>query len=340
MTKSGFPETHSAEQDFLLLADNAPVMIWRAGADRRSDWFNKPWLRFTGRTLDEERGFGWAEGIHPEDRDHRMATYGDAFERRQEFSSTYRLRRNDGAYRWILDNGRPFRAADGTFCGYFGSAFDVTDQKVTEQQLEQALTEREMLLREVQHRVRNNMQVVLSFVTLFNRYSSDKADIRRLSTHLQVLGEMQQYFHAQLDRVQAVNLVDLLKDIAAKLGTEHRIHIDVSGDAAKVDLSQATSIGLLAAEAILNAERHAHPQGRPKNVRISIRQEDSHVVVTIEDQGLGMPQGPLPEGGSLGLQLLQHYAKAVRGKLDVSGSPAGTRVSLRFENSLERIAQT
>src|SRR5438105_13617488 len=129
-----------------------------------------------------------------------------------------------------------------------------------------------MLLREVQHRVRNNMQVVLSFVTLFNRYSSDKADIRRLSTHLQVLGEMQQYFHAQLDRVQAVDLVELLKDIAAKLGTEHRIHIDVSGDAAKVDLSQATSIGLLAAEAILNAERHAYPQGRPKNVRISIRQ--------------------------------------------------------------------
>jgi signal transduction histidine kinase len=126
-----------------------------------------------------------------------------------------------------------------------------------------------------------------------------------------------------------------LKDIAAKLGTEHRIHIDVSGDAAKVDLSQATSIGLLAAEAILNADR-----ARPKNVRISVRQEDSHVVVTIEDQGLGVPQESWPEGGSLGFQLLQHYAKAVRGKLDVSGSPEGTRVSLRFENSLERIAQT
>jgi two-component system, sensor histidine kinase PdtaS len=340
MTKIGFPETRSAEQDFLLLADNAPVMIWRSGTDRRSDWFNQPWLSFTGRRLEEERGFGWAEGIHPEDRGDRLTVYAEAFARRAEFSSTYRLRRSDGAYRWILDNGRPYRSADGTFRGYFGSAFDVTDQKRAEQQLEQALAEREMLLREVQHRVRNNMQVVLSFVTLFNRYSAEKADIRRLSTHLQVLGEMQQYFHAQLDRVEAVELVELLKDIAARLGAEHRIQIDVSGAPAKVDLSQATSIGLLAAEAILNVEQHAYPKGEAKSVCVSIRQEDSDLLVTIEDRGLGVPEGSWPEGGSLGFRLLQHYAKAVRGQLDVSGSPDGTRVSLRFENSLERIAQT
>jgi PAS domain S-box-containing protein len=340
MTKTGFPETHSPEQDFQLLADNAPVMIWRAGPDRRSDWFNKPWLSFTGRTLAEERGFGWAEGIYPEDRDDRLAVYSGAFDRREAFTSVYRLRRSDGTYRWILDNGRPYRSADGTFRGYFGSAFDVTDQKRAEQQLEQALAECEMLLREVQHRVRNNMQVVLSFVTLFNRYSAEKADIKRLSSHLQVLGEMQQYFHAQLDRVEVVELVELLRDVAAKLGAEHRIPIDVSGDPAKVDLSQATSIGLLAAEAILNAEQHAYPKGHAKSVRISIRQQGSDLVVTIEDHGLGVPEGSWPEGGALGFRLLQHYAKAVRGELDVSGSPGGTRVSLRFENSLERIAQT
>ncbi len=182
MTRTGFPETRSAEQDFLLLADNAPVMIWRSGADRR--------------TVEQERGFGWAQGIHPEDRGDRLGVDADAFDRRAEFSSTYRLRRNDGAYRWILDNGRPYRVADGTFLGYFGSAFDVTDQKRAEQQLEHALAEREMLLREVQHRVRNNMQLVLSFVTLFNRHCAENADIKRLSTHLQVLGEMQQYLHA------------------------------------------------------------------------------------------------------------------------------------------------
>jgi two-component system, sensor histidine kinase PdtaS len=340
MTKSGFPETRSAEQDFLLLADNAPVMIWRAGPGRGLDWFNKPWLSFTGRTLEEELGFGWADGIHPEDRDARLNVYADAFKRREEFTNTYRLRRSDGSYRWVLDNGRPYRSADGIFRGYFGSVFDVTEQKLAEQQLEQALVEREMLLREVQHRVRNNMQVVLSFVTLFNRYSAEKADIKRLGSHLQVLGEMQQYFHAQVDRVEAVELVELLRDVAAKLGAEHRIHIDVSGDPAKVDLSQATSIGLLTAEAILNAEQHAYPKDHAKHVHISIRQQGNELVVTIEDQGLGAPEGSWPEGGALGFRLLQHYAKAVRGNLDVSGSPGGTRVSLRFENSMERIAQT
>src|SRR4051812_10648738 len=90
MTKTGFPETRSSEQDFLLRADNAPVMIWRSGPDRRSDWFNKPWLSFTGRSLEEERGLGWAEGIHPEDRDGRSAVYANAFERRDEMSARER----------------------------------------------------------------------------------------------------------------------------------------------------------------------------------------------------------------------------------------------------------
>ena len=96
----------------------------------------------------------------------------------------------------------------------------------------------------------------------------------------------------------------------------------------------------MAAEAILNVEQHAYPKGQAKSVCVSIRQEDGDLLVTIEDRGLGVPQGSWPEGGSLGFRLLQHYAKAVRGQLDVSGSPDGTRVSLRFENSLERIAQT
>jgi PAS domain S-box-containing protein len=341
MTKTGFPETSNPEQDFLLLADNAPVMIWRAGADKLCDWFNRPWLSFTGRTMEQAQGKGWAEGVHPDDREQCLAVYEKAFRHRREFSTTYRLRRHDGIYRWILDTGRPYFSAAGKFLGYFGSGVDVTDQKLTQQQLQQAVAEREMLLREVQHRVRNNMQVVLSFVSLFGRYSAEgKADIKRLTAHLQVLGEMQQYFHAQMDRVEAVELVGLLKEIAARLGSEHRMHIAVSGDPVKVDLSQATSIGLLTAEAILNAEQHAYPPERDKSVTISVRRENHSLLLAIEDQGLGLPEGFWPEGGALGFRLLQHYAKAVRGDLEVSGSSAGTKVALRFENSLERIAQT
>src|ERR1700677_1051528 len=95
------------ERFFRELADNAPVMIWRSGPDALCDWFNKPWLDFVGRTLEQEVGTGWAEGVHPDDYDACLDTYLSAFEARRSFTMVYRLRRADDAYRQVLDNGRP-----------------------------------------------------------------------------------------------------------------------------------------------------------------------------------------------------------------------------------------
>jgi PAS domain S-box-containing protein len=125
------------ERFFRELADNAPVMVWRSGPDKLCDWFNKPWLDFVGRTMQQELGNGWAEGVHPEDLDRCLKTYIGAFDARQPFSMMYRLRRADGVYRQILDNGAPFYRA-GAFAGYFGSCIDVTDQQEAEAQLRQA----------------------------------------------------------------------------------------------------------------------------------------------------------------------------------------------------------
>jgi PAS domain S-box-containing protein len=129
MNVRGFPEAIDPEQSFRLLADNAPVMIWRSGTDKQCDWFNRPWLQFTGRTMEQELGSGWTQGVHPEDVTRCLSTYSTAFDGRVEFSMEYRLRRHDGAYRWVLDNGRPYTSLDGTFRGYFGSCIDVTDVK-------------------------------------------------------------------------------------------------------------------------------------------------------------------------------------------------------------------
>jgi PAS domain S-box-containing protein len=105
--------------------DAAPVMIWVSGTDKLCTWFNKPWLEFTGRTMGQEVGNGWADGIHPDDLDRCLRIYGEYFDARQRFRMQYRLRRHDGEYRWIDDTGIPRRATDGTFLGYIGSATDV-----------------------------------------------------------------------------------------------------------------------------------------------------------------------------------------------------------------------
>ena len=110
---------------FQSLADGAPVMIWMAGVDMGCFYFNRAWLDFRGRTLAEEQGNGWAEGVHPEDLDRCVNHYVTCFERRIAFAMSYRLRDHTGEYRWILDRGAPHSLPDGTFLGYFGGCAEI-----------------------------------------------------------------------------------------------------------------------------------------------------------------------------------------------------------------------
>ena len=112
---------------FRKIADSAPVLIWLSGVDALCTWFNKPWTDFRGRTLEQEMGNGWAEGVHKEDYDRCIGIYLSNFEKRTPFQMEYRLQRADGEYRWILDHGVPRYSEAGLFLGFIGSCIDITD---------------------------------------------------------------------------------------------------------------------------------------------------------------------------------------------------------------------
>lgn len=124
-----------SEVRFRSMADTAPVMIWLSGTDALCNWFNKPWLEFTGRTLEQELGNGWAESVYPDDLQCCLDTYMSAFNARQSFKMEYRLRRSDGEYCWLLNNGVPRFTPGGEFAGYIGSCIDITDRKASEEAL-------------------------------------------------------------------------------------------------------------------------------------------------------------------------------------------------------------
>ena len=200
-----------SEQRFRIMADSAPVLLWMAGRDALCDFFNQGWLTFTGRTMEEEQGNGWAEGIHPEDFQACMDVYLSAFVARRSFQMEYRLRRADGQYRWLFDQGVPRQAPDGEFVGYIGSCIDVTDLKAA----------REVLARvneELEQRVQDRTAELLRSNSDLEQFayvaSHDLQEpLRMISSHLHALEER---YKGRLD-LRADESIHYAVDGAARL---------------------------------------------------------------------------------------------------------------------------
>lgn len=124
-----------SEEHFRQLVDSLPEMVWMSGLDKQCTFFSKQWLDFTGRTMEQELGDGWAEGVHSDDLERCLHVYTSSFDARAAFSMEFRLRRSDGEFRWIDDTGIPWLGADGEFAGYLGSCVDVTERRLVEEQV-------------------------------------------------------------------------------------------------------------------------------------------------------------------------------------------------------------
>lgn len=127
-----------SEARFRNMADTAPVMIWISDQSKRCTYFNKQWLDFTGRDIEQELGDGWLLGVYPDDSEQCLKIFNSSFDERKSFEIEYRLRRYDGQYRWILDCGTPRFSSDGVFRGYIGSCIDITQRKEAEVALRKA----------------------------------------------------------------------------------------------------------------------------------------------------------------------------------------------------------
>ena len=127
---------------YLTLLEEFPTLIWRAGIDGKCDYFNKAWLRFRGRSLEEELKEGYLCGMHPLDQEGYGQVFQQAYQRRKRFQVEYRLRRHDGEYRWMSDSGAPFNDLEGHFAGYIGSCYDIHDGKRLREDLERIVEKR------------------------------------------------------------------------------------------------------------------------------------------------------------------------------------------------------
>jgi PAS domain S-box-containing protein len=192
------------EFQYRNLANSGLALIWTSGTDKLCNYFNEPWLKFTGRTLQQEMGNGWTEGVHPDDIDKCFKTYLNAFEKHEILDMEYRLRHATGEYRWIRDFGTPNYNSNGEFIGYIGHCFDITGNKMAEE----ALKASDSLLNSVIHQSPYPMWISDDRGTLIkiNRACLDMLCI----TEDEVIGKYN-IFHDNL--VEQQGLVPLVKSV-------------------------------------------------------------------------------------------------------------------------------
>ena len=218
--------TTKLDARFCEVMDAAPVMIWMSGEDKGCVWFNRSWLTFTGRSLAQEMGQGWSEGVHRDDFERCIQVYFSHFDARKDFRIQYRLRRNDGAFRWIDDTGIPRFARDGTFLGYIGSCVDIHEHRETQSKLRQRLLEiaelnrqadTAILVTSIAHEISQPLAAVMSNGNAGLRWLDGKIpNVERARTTLSNIVRAGQ---------RAGEIIDSIRAISKK---EHRVRAPIS----------------------------------------------------------------------------------------------------------------
>lgn len=341
-----------SEERFRVITDTAPVMVWRASPDRRCDFFNKPWLEFRGRSLQEEVGQGWTDGVHPDDLHRCVTVHTDAWTRRESFRMEYRLKRADGEYRWVLDTGVPRLASDGALLGYIGSCIDINERR----HAEEALRANEAALRQSHAEIENLAgRLITAQEAERARIARDLHDdisqrIAAISiamsecqrSELQASGELLEALTAAQRQTIALtenvrllshdlypgvlehaDLVDALRSHCEEFARQHVLNVvvEADGDLAISDMTTALCLYRIVQEALRNIAKHANA----RQVHVTLRrgeEGEDEVQLAVADDGRGFNLAEVREqSGGLGLRSIEERMRLVGGRLSIETAP-------------------
>jgi PAS domain S-box-containing protein len=333
-----------SEARFRNLADTAPVIIWMSDSDKQCNYCNKPWLEFTGRSYEEELGYGWADLIHPDDKSYCLEDFVTAFDKRDEFIVEFRMKRQDGQYRWIMNTGVPRFTIDGSFLGYIGSCIDITELKHSREQLENSLKEKVVLLKEIHHRVKNNLQVISSLFNLQSAFIYDK-ETKEIFLESQNRIKSMALLHEKLylsKNSSYINFSDYLRDLITNLLNSYRyklntIDLELNIEDLEMNVDTAVYLGLIVNELVSNSFKHAFPEGKgldESKSRLTIYLTNlggKKYTIIVKDNGCGFPEEiNFRDTNSLGMQLVNSLVDQVRGTLELKRE-YGTEFTVTFE---------
>jgi PAS domain S-box-containing protein len=326
-----------SEGRFRRLADSLPVAVWMSDTDASHNYFNKPWLELTGRTLSAELGVGWLENVHPDDRATCQGTYLRAFHARQPFESEYRLRQHDGCYRWLFDAGVPRYGSDGSFHGYVGGAIDISERKkavevlrdVNRRLIVAQEEERRRIARELHDHL--NQQLALLAIDLQTAVKTGGPLARKLQEAWQRTSDIASDVHAISHRLHPSKLETL--GLSATIRAHCRdlsrqgVSVQFSEQNVPVDIPRDVAVCLFRVfeEALSNVVRHSGAA----QAQVTLSCVEPDVVLRVSDAGRGFALDSQGASG-LGLVSMRERLVSLGGALTVSSAPGrGTVVEAR-----------
>jgi PAS domain S-box-containing protein len=331
-----------SEERYQNLAKISPVGIFRADMTGATSYVNPMWCRIAGLTEAQALGFGWLDAVHPDDRDALSRGWQETIRQRQPSFADYRFQRPDGTVVWVMGQATPEMNTQGQIVGYVGTITDISERKRAEELNRSQLDEKEVLLKEVHHRVKNNLMTIIGLVKMQEAKVQDGSItvlMRELEGRVRSMAMVHEnlYKSQDLARVDLQNYIEMLSaHIRAQFGSDRPVIIRVQAVGAEVDLNTAIPCGLILNELITNAFKHAfrgaRRPGGPADceVAITVKREGGELVMTVSDNGTGLPEAlDWEKAETLGLKLIKMLSRQLNGALELDRT-GGTTFRLRF----------
>ena len=330
-----------SERRFRLIASTAPVLIWMSGPDKMCNYFNRPWLEFTGRSLEQELGDGWTQGVHAEDLQRYLNTYTVCFDRREEFRMEYRLRRHDGEYRWLLDKGVPRFNIDGSFAGYVGCCMDISDLKQARATLVEfsgrliraGEEERARIARELHDDINQRLALLANRIqecdqaTSAHTDSLQKKELREIWQLTNEIATDIQHLSHQLhpSKLHYLGLAATVRDLCHEFSVQHKIQVDCMVHDLPQDLEENVALNLFRTvqESLRNVAKHSHA----RHVKVELTSSSGRVQLRVSDDGVGFNLEDAQRKHGLGLVSMRERLRSVGGDFSIWSKPSmGTQV--------------